>query len=78
MAKNENKTSEKSGKKKPNRVVKWFRELKSEFKKVVWPTKKKIANNTTVVVLTMALSSAFVGALDFGLLKLFSWLLNLG
>jgi preprotein translocase subunit SecE len=78
MAKKDSKTSEKSGKKKPNRIVKWFRELRSEFKKVTWPTRKKVVNNTTVVVITMVISSAFVGALDFGLLKLFSWILNLG
>lgn len=78
MAKKENKTSDKSGKKKPNRVVKWFRDLKSEFKKVIWPTKKKVVNNTTVVVVTMVISSCFVGALDYGLLKLFSWILGLG
>lgn len=78
MAKKENKTSDKSGKKKPNRVVKWFRDLKSEFKKVIWPTKKKVVNNTTVVVVTMVVSSCFVGALDYGLLKLFSWILGLG
>ena len=74
---NEKKTDVKS-KKKPNRIAKWFKELRSEFKKVTGPTKKKVVNNTTVVVITMVLSSAFVGALDFGLLKLFSWILDLG
>ena len=74
---NEKKTDVKS-KKKPNRIAKWFKELRSEFKKVTWPTRKKVVNNTTVVVITMVLSSAFVGALDFGLLKLFSWILDLG
>ena len=74
----EKKTSDKPKKKKPNRVVKWFRELKSEFKKVVWPTKKQVFNNTFVVLVTMVLSSVFVGALDFGLLRLFKFLLGIG
>ncbi len=78
MAASKNKTSDKSKKNKPNRVVKWFKELKSEFKKVVWPSKKKVFNNTFVVVVTMVISSVFVGALDFGLLKLFNYILNLG
>lgn len=47
--KKEKKTSDKSKKKKPNRIVKWFKDLKSEFKKVVWPTKKQVFNNTLVV-----------------------------
>ncbi len=76
--KKEKKTSDKSKKKKPNRVVKWFRDLKSEFKKVVWPSKKQVFNNTFVVLVTMVISSAFVGALDFGLLKLFKFLLGIG
>jgi preprotein translocase subunit SecE len=75
--KKEKKTSEKS-KKQPNKVAKWFKDLKSEFKKVVWPSKKKIVNNTTIVLVTMIISSVFVGALDFGLLKLFNLLLGIG
>ena len=56
--KKEKKTSDKSKKKKPNRIVKWFKDLKSEFKKVVWPTKKQVFNNTLVVLVTMVVSSA--------------------
>ena len=77
-SKGKNKTSEKSKKKKQNRVVKWFKELKSEFKKVIWPSKKKVLNNTFVVVVTMVIASIFVGALDFGLLRLFSFIYGLG
>lgn len=73
----EKKTSGKSKKKKPNRIVKWFRDLRSEFKKVTWPTKKKVINNTTVVLVTMVIASAFVGGLDYGLLKLFNFILGL-
>ena len=29
----------------------WFREMKSELKKVVWPEPKKVAKNTGTVVL---------------------------
>jgi len=44
---------------KPNRIIKWFRELKSELKKVVWPSKKQIINNT-IVVLALVIASAIV------------------
>ena len=30
------------------RIGKWFRDMKSELKKVVWPTPKQTANNTAV------------------------------
>lgn len=74
----EKRTSDKSKKKKPNRIVKWFKDLKSEFKKVVWPSRKKVFNNTFVVLVVLVIASVFVGGLDFGLLKLFSFVLNLG
>ncbi len=32
------------------RIGKWMRELKSELKKVQWPTKKQTLNNTLVVI----------------------------
>ena len=37
-------------KKKKDRGL-WFREMKSELKKVVWPTPDKVAKNTVTVVL---------------------------
>ena len=41
------------------RVKKWFREMKSELKKVIWPTPKQITKNT-LVALVMMLASAIV------------------
>lgn len=32
------------------RIKKWFHELVVEAKKVVWPTKKQVVNNTLVVI----------------------------
>ena len=29
----------------------WFREMKSELKKVVWPTPEKVGKNTATVIL---------------------------
>ena len=39
--------TQKKKEKKANSVVKFFRDLKGEFKKIVWPSKKQIFNNTT-------------------------------
>lgn len=72
------KSKDKAKKKQPNRVAKWFKDLRSEFKKVTWPSKKKVFNNTFVVLVTMVISSVFVGALDLGLIELFSYLISLG
>ena len=35
------------------RIGKWFRDMKSELKKVVWPTPKQTANNTAVCLVVM-------------------------
>ena len=65
-------TSEKkSEKKKQSKIGKWFKDLKIEFKKVVWPTKQTVANSTSVVVGVIVLSAVVVGALDEGFLALF-------
>ena len=68
MAKN---TSEKkSEKKEQGKLKKWFKDLRIEFKKVVWPSKKTVVNNTSVVVCVIAASAILVGLLDTGFLKI--------
>ncbi|NCC68156.1 MAG: preprotein translocase subunit SecE [Clostridia bacterium] len=41
------------------RLTQWFRDLKSELKKVVWPTKEQTINNT-VVALVVTFASALL------------------
>ncbi len=59
--------------KKPNKVVKFFKDLVSEAKKVVWPSKKQVLNNTGVVLAVCALSGAILFVLD----AIFAGLANL-
>ena len=58
------KSSAKNQKKQPNKVAKYFKDLKSEFKKVVWPTKKQVVNNTLVVIVFVLIIGVLVGAFD--------------
>ncbi len=46
------------------RVAKWFREMRSELKKVVWPTRKQLVNNTVVSVVVMLISALGVWGFD--------------
>ena len=46
------------------RVAKWFREMKSELKKVVWPTGKQLFNNTLVSVVVMIVSAIVLWGFD--------------
>ena len=43
----------------------WFREMKSELKKVVWPNKKTVAKNTGTVLLCSLGIGAFIWIFDF-------------
>ena len=65
MAENEKKT---------NRFVKFFRDLKSERKKVTWPTAKETTKQTGVVIVELVAVAAIVGILDLAFSKLFMWL----
>jgi preprotein translocase subunit SecE len=46
------------------RVARWFREMRSELKKVVWPTRKQLINNTVVSVVVMLISALGVWGFD--------------
>lgn len=64
--------------KKQSGIAKWFKDLKSEFKKVVWPTKKTVFNNSVVVFVTMIVFAVFTFLLDTGFLKLFEFAISGG
>ena len=58
--------------KKPNffvrtgkRFSKWFSEMKSELKKVVWPSGKQLLNNTIIVLVAVLIVGVIVCLFDF-------------
>lgn len=57
-------------------LVSLFRDLKSEIKKVNWPTPRQAANMTAVIVALSAALGLFLGAVDFGFQELFRLLLQ--
>ena len=46
------------------RISRWFREMKSELKKVIWPTPKTLRNNVFISVGMMLASAIVIGAFD--------------
>ena len=64
------KAKSKGGKKKPNGVVKYFKDLKSEIKKVTWPSWGKVLNNTFVVLVGMCASAVIIWGIDSALTAL--------
>ncbi len=47
-------------------IVKYFKDARSEFKKVVWPSRKQVFNNTIVVIVSLVVSGIAIWALDTG------------
>ena len=47
-----------------NKISKFFRDTKSELKKVVWPSKEDVKTNTIVVLVTVAIAAVVMIALD--------------
>jgi preprotein translocase subunit SecE len=66
----------KNEKKKGNPVVKYFREMRSELKKVVWPSRKKVLNNTMIVLGALVVFGIALWGVDTGFAALFSVIIN--
>ncbi len=61
---------------KPNvftRLVNYFKDVKAEMKKVVWPTLSKIRLNTLTVIVYVVIVGLVICGLDW----LFTWLMSL-
>ena len=53
-----------------NKMKEFFREVKVEVKKVVFPAKDELIGSTWVVIITVVIISVFLGVIDLGLSKL--------
>ena len=61
------------------RIGRWFREMRSELKKVVWTSKSQLVKNTLTVIACSIVVGIFIWVLDLiasqvygGILQLFS------
>ena len=60
----------------PKRVIRFFRDYKSEYKKIVWPGIKDVVKNTVIVLIMCLLIGILIWVVDFGLGKLLGLILN--
>ena len=51
-------------------IVRFFKEIKSEVKKVIWPTPKEIYNGTVITISAIFIIGVFIWVL--------TWLINKG
>jgi preprotein translocase subunit SecE len=53
-----------------NKTKEFFRDVKVEVKKVVFPTREELIGSTWVVIITVIVISLFLGVVDLSLTKL--------
>jgi preprotein translocase subunit SecE len=60
------------------RMTEFFKDVRSEMKKVSWPGKKEVYGTTVVVIMAVFFFGVYLGLLDtllrLGMDKLFLWL----
>ena len=61
--------------KKPNAIVRWWRESMGELRKVTWPTPPEAWRLTKIVLVVIALMSSLLGVLDFMFTRLIAFIL---
>ncbi len=46
------------------KIIKYFKEVKGEAKKVIWPTWAQTVNNTAIVIAVIVIVAVFLGIVD--------------
>ena len=76
--KNEKLSMKATASKQPKKsFIKYCKDVKSEFKKVIWPSKKQVFNNTCVVLAMIIVSGLAIWAMDSAFVGLISLMLGL-
>lgn len=58
------------------KIVQFFKDVKSELFKVIWPTKKDTIRYTVTVIIFSIVVALILGAADYGLLRGFESILS--
>ena len=59
-----------------SRLVSWAKEIKSELKKVVWPSFAKVRKNTIIVIIYVLIVGVVIMALDWVFTYLLSFIIK--
>ncbi|MCK9223144.1 MAG: preprotein translocase subunit SecE [Limnochordia bacterium] len=60
------------------RVKRFFREVRAEMRKVVWPDRQELMTYTGVVIVTVVIAAAFIGLADLVVAQILRLLQTLG
>lgn len=64
-------------KREPNAIVRYFRETGAELRRVNWPTRREAANMTVIVLISVGVTSALLGLLDYLFSRFFALIISL-
>ena len=67
----------KSGRRKENAILRYFRQTWAELKKVRWPSRREATNLTLIVLVVTVVMSLFLGVVDMLSDQLFGFLVNI-
>ena len=67
-----------ASRKRPNIIIRFFRETVAELRKVNWPTRQEATQLTVIVLLVVIVMSTLLGVLDFLFSRLFGFIVGLG
>ncbi|NDB07740.1 MAG: preprotein translocase subunit SecE [Actinobacteria bacterium] len=56
------------------RIPTFYRQVISELRRVVWPTRKQVSTYTTVVMVFVTFMIAIISVFDLGLTKVIFWI----
>ncbi len=60
----------------PQKISGFWREFKTEMRKVTWPSRKETVSSTAVVIVTVLFIVLFLGLVDYALGRLVYSVLN--
>ena len=64
--------AEETNVKKQSKITKFFKDYKSEFKKIVWPSKEDTLRMSVVVIVAIVVASVAIVLLDLGFSNAFA------
>ncbi|MBQ7909082.1 MAG: preprotein translocase subunit SecE [Elusimicrobiaceae bacterium] len=59
-----------------NKAINFLKQCVSELKKSTWLSRREVVQSTILVAIVVALTSAYVGIIDFGLTKVLGLLVG--
>jgi preprotein translocase subunit SecE len=67
-----------ASRKKQNFISRYLRETMGELRKVNWPTRQQATQLTLIVLVVIAFTSIFLGAMDLLFSRFFAFIITLG